>query len=198
LKASFNSMRRHLKTQLKALGAAITSALEGLSASLGGYDRSFRQLQQFLPVPQQAGKAVRSLDERLGRIWASYAAFDQRWIEYCTAKDPVFTMARTTADRSNAQIARIIDAVAAIDAGPVGDLRAAFDFDEPQQDTQDGGEEEDAEDAPFHVVLAQSVCIGEATLKINTQFVLLQATGDRWKVRDPMNRVWIIPQICLA
>ena len=132
-------MWHHLKTQLKALAAAMTSALEGLSAPVGGYDRLFRQLQQFSPSGSRRD-AIRSLDEGLGRIWASYTAFDQRWIEYCTAKDPVFTMARTTADRSNAQIARIIDAVAAIDAGPVGDLRAAFDFDEPQQDTQDGGE----------------------------------------------------------
>jgi hypothetical protein len=198
LKASFNAMRRHLKTELRAVAAPVLSVLEALSASHGGYDRLFRQLQQFLAVPQQAGKAVRSLDERLGRIWASYAAFDVRWIEYCTEKEPVFTMVHASADRSNAQIARIIDAVAAIDGGPVGDLRTAFDFEEPEQDTQDRWEEEDAEDSPFRVVLSQSVSIGDATLKINTQFVVLEADGDRWKVRDRMDRVWIIPQICLA
>jgi hypothetical protein len=168
-------MRRHLKTELR---------------SLGGYDHFFRQLQQFLPVPQQVGRAVLALDEQLERIWGSYAAFHQRWLEYCAAKEPIFAMVHAVADRSNAQVRRILGAVVALDGGAVGDLRATFDLDRPQQDPPDSPEEEDTDEAPFHVGLSQPVSIGDVTLKINTQFVVIDAAGDRWKVRDKMDRVW--------
>jgi hypothetical protein len=198
LNAWFNNMRHHLETELQSLASPVASALEALTGSLGGYDRFFRQLQQFLPVPQQAGRAVRALDEQLGRIWKSYADFHQFWLEYCAAKEPIFAMVHAAADRSNAQIGRILGAVAALDGGAVGDLRATFNLDEPQQDQPESPEEEDTDEAPFHVVLSQSVSIGDVILKINTQFVVTDAAGDRWKVTDKMGRVWIIPQICLA
>jgi hypothetical protein len=120
---SFQAIHQRLKTELKTLSSMIQSPLDILAASIAGYDKFFRQLQQFLVNPQQAGKAVRSIDEKLGRIWSNYAAYHGRWIEYCTAREPVFTMIDAAVDRINTQIRRHLAAASAADGDVVGDVK---------------------------------------------------------------------------
>jgi hypothetical protein len=193
---SFQAIHQRLKTELKTLSSLIQAPLDILAASIAGYDKFFRQLQQFLVNPQQAGKAVRSLDEKLGRIWSNYAAYHNRWIEYCTAREPVFAMIEAAVDRTNAQIRQHLQAASAIDGDVVGDVTLPP---EPEKAADDSPEEQDVGPGErFPVVLAQPLVVAGVQLKVNTQMVVVDSAGDRWKVRDQVGRVWTIPQMFLS
>jgi hypothetical protein len=198
LKSTFQTSCTQLENELKNLHALVQAPLDGLSASIAGYDKYFKQLVQGHNKPDQALKAIRSLDEKLARVHNNHLTFHRQFVEYCARREGVFFLIETLVKETNARISDLLGIVSEIDGIVLGDLKdLATESPEETKSEVSWPEEEEFTEAqpPFMVQLAQPLNISGSILPVNAQMAVLQSRGRIWTVKDMQrNCTWSIPQ----
>jgi hypothetical protein len=144
----------------------IQPSLDNLYTSISGYDRYFKQLQQCYTNQAQAGKAVQSPDEKLGRVHNSYLAFHIKFVEYCAAREALFLQIETAVAGANVKLMGLLRILNDVDEIVLGDLA-----DKPEADFAVGEEaavsepwpeeeEKDQTEHPFRVKLDETLISG--------------------------------------
>jgi hypothetical protein len=207
-KSKFETASNQLTTELKNLQSGLQSPLDTLFTSIAGYDKYFKQLQQCYSAtahPSKATKAVQSLDEKLARVRNTYSIFHRKFVDYCAAREPLFTQIETVVATANVKLADLLGIVSQVDAIVLGDLaeapekRISLVEEEPSALPSDQlPEEEDEPETPFQVKLSQPLNVDSVLLPINYPFAVVDSTGKMWQLRDKAGKVWIIPQIYLV
>jgi post-segregation antitoxin (ccd killing protein) len=200
LNTSFSGTRKRLKVDLKNLEQMLRPPLDSLHSSISGYDKYFKQLQLQLVNPQQARRAVDSLDEKLGRVQNYYAEFHRKFVEYCAAREPIFQHIESAVNAVNASLEEAILKVARIDGvvvASLGETALEPEAPKPARDLWDEEEEANEPKPPFYVRLTQTVTAGALSLTREDRLVLIEAVGNKWKVQDATGKIWTVPQTSL-
>jgi hypothetical protein len=205
LNSNFEATSKQLKTDLKNVQSILQSPLDNLVTSIAGYQKYFKQLQQFYMNPAQAGKAVKSLDEKLSRVNNSYLIFHQKFVDYCAARDPVFTQIDMVVRTTNSTLMDLLGILSEVDSIVVGDLADPPErrFSAAQDEATDlpndqWPEEEEEIETPFQVKLSQPLNVAGVLMPVNNPFLVVDSSGMLWKLKDKTGRPWSIPQIYLT
>jgi hypothetical protein len=198
--AAFKTMSVQITADLSKLQALVQAPLDGLYASISGYDKYFKQLQQCNVNSQQAVRALRALDEKLVRIRNNHFLFHRKFIEYCAMRESVFMSVQNLVNSTNTRMLGILSCVSDIDGPVLGDLNdtvsTRLSQDDQQIDTTWPEEEELEEtEPPFLVRLVEPLSIGGVLLPVNLQLIVLESRGKIWRLKDDQrNCTWLIAQ----
>jgi hypothetical protein len=209
LRTSFDTSSKQVKIELKNLQTIVQAPLDNLYASLSGYDKYFKQLQQCYMNPGQAGKAVKNLDEKLARVQNNYAVYHRRFVDYVSARDPIFASVESLVRGTNITLNDLFRILSDIDGIAIGDLADAPALRLSARRESDAAaappempemwiEEEEEGETPFTVKLAQPLLVGGVSLPINYPFTVVDSRGRMWTLKDRAGKNWTIPQMYLT
>jgi hypothetical protein len=205
LRSDFDAAAKQLKTELSRLQSMIQTPLENMTASIAGYDKYFKQLQQCYLNPVQAVKAINALDEKLGRVHSSYLVFHRRFVDYCAAREPLFAEIEAIVKRENETLTDLLKILSSVDGIVVGDLEDTMSEgfsgvaeDEKEKELDIWTDEEEEGECVFQVKLVQNLNVNGVDLPVNSPFTVLDSRGDVWELRDRTGEEWFIPQMYLA
>jgi hypothetical protein len=198
--AAFKTMSVQITADLTKLQMLVQSPLDGLYASISGYNKYFKQLQQCNVNSQQAVKSLRALDEKLVRVRNNHCVFRHKFLEYCGMRESVFMSVQSLVNSTNTRMMGILSCVSDIEGPVLGDLSCSvsqrLSLEEQQVDTTWPEEEELEEtEPPFLVRLGEPLSIGGVLLPVNLQLTVLESRGRIWKLKDDKrNCIWLIAQ----
>jgi hypothetical protein len=198
IRTSFDVSSKQIKADLKNLQAIVQTPLDNLYASISGYEKYFKQLQQCYMNPAQAGKAVKNLDEKLARVQNTYSVYHRRFVDYVSAREPLFTFVESVVRGTNETLTDVLSILSNVDGILIRDLAAAPSSPEPALAPETWAEEEEESETPFAVKLSQPLIVGGAPLPVNHPFTVVDSCGRMWTLRDRAGKTWTIPQMYLT
>jgi hypothetical protein len=212
LHESFKSHSRTINAELSRARLLLTDPVEKLASVCKLHEKLIGALVSLCvqgarspgssaAMAQALQRTVADFDDRLDRATTQYLQFRSKFTEYCRARDPLFEHIDALVIESSKEIRAIIDDAWAIDS-------ALFEEGKRDQfvDRSPGfnpnlftDEEPPPPSGTFAVTVDREVEVGpNQTLTGDDVYILIEANGDDWKVRDKHKNIWSVPAECIV
>jgi hypothetical protein len=204
VKEIFTSKAKQLSLEIGKTRKILKDPIQKLSEAIRSYEKDLRYLIQisggrFLQGAQQAVvKWVGEINNRIIDILDLYnSKFRTKFKDYWTMRSALLTQADAILNESSEGLRKILDEAWQID-GNLFSGEPISERVENGKDWIDAGEGSSVCNG-FAVTVNRNVNVGdEKVLNGDEVYVLVEAVGDFWKVRDGLGGVWVVPAECIV
>jgi hypothetical protein len=208
LRESFNFHSKTINAEIVRLRSLLVDPIEKVASACKAHEKAIGGLSnicmQTARVPansQNLQRAIAEFDDRLDKANTQYLQFRAKYIEYYRARDPLFEQVDALATAISKDIRTIIEEAWAVDASVVGDGKRHKFTERTAAVMANSGADDEAirVSGNFMVTVDLTVEVSQGrTITGNDVYVLIDANGDDWQVRDKDGNVWSVPAECIV
>jgi hypothetical protein len=208
LRDGFNFHSKTISAELGRLRSILADPIEKVGTVCKAHEKLIGALSGLCikagrspTAPPNLQRAVAEFDDRLDKANIQYLQFRSKFMEYCRARDPLFEQIDTLATETAKGLRAIIADAWAIDEAVVGaekrdqfvERPASFlpNFATDDEPVRPAGNFRVTIDRPVEVAPSRTIT-GDDT------YVLVDASGDDWQIRDAAGNVWSVPAECIV